>query len=115
MAEFLVKAVDATHADPEKSIRGCYRRGDIVQVYADGACTEAPAPDSRFYILKVPGFSPPEQYDEALKDADKKPLQRARWAFNFDALTDQQRDTLVLSKMLTLDSLDGLLIEKVAV
>jgi len=35
MALFLIKATDATHADPVKDARGCYKRGDIVDVYED--------------------------------------------------------------------------------
>lgn len=55
MAEFLIKAVDATHKDPVKDQRGCYKRGDVVQVYEDGECREKPSPNSRMVIIKIPG------------------------------------------------------------
>jgi hypothetical protein len=35
MAILLIKAVNATHADPTKDLRGCYKRGDIVGVAPD--------------------------------------------------------------------------------
>lgn len=34
-----------------------YQSGDIVQVYEDGTCSEQPAPNSKFFILKLPGVS----------------------------------------------------------
>ncbi len=57
MAEFLIKAVDASHPDSAKDARGCYKRGDIVEVYEDGICTRQPAAGSKMVIVKVPGFS----------------------------------------------------------
>jgi len=55
MCELIVKAVDATHPDPEKDRRGCYKRGYPVAVYPDGtkwgACECLP----RFVIIKFPG------------------------------------------------------------
>lgn len=36
MAELLIKAVNATHADAGKDQRGSYKRGDIVDVRPDG-------------------------------------------------------------------------------
>lgn len=35
--DLVIKAVDATHPDPVKDARGCYKRGDIVAVVRDGA------------------------------------------------------------------------------
>lgn len=56
MAEFLIKAIDATHSDPEKDARGCYKRGDIVVVMPDGhewgKCECLP----KFVIVKIPGL-----------------------------------------------------------
>lgn len=36
MAELLIKAIDASHADPTKDARGCYKAGDVVVVMDDG-------------------------------------------------------------------------------
>ncbi len=55
MAEFLVRKEDSPTRKP-----GSYKAGDIVDVYEDGRCTEAPSPDSPFYIIKVPGLSTSE-------------------------------------------------------
>lgn len=35
MALILIKDSDATHPDPVKNVRGCYKQGDIVDVYDD--------------------------------------------------------------------------------
>lgn len=47
-----------------------YRKGDIVEVYSDGRCTEKPSPNSKFVVIKVPGLS----FKDAkhLMDADLK-------------------------------------------
>ena len=37
MALLLMKATNATHSDPTKDQRGCYKRGDVVDVYEDDA------------------------------------------------------------------------------
>lgn len=63
MCEILVKAVDATHRDPIKDTRGCYKRGDVVIVKPDGwewGTEEVlpPAQGGKFFIVKVPGVDP---------------------------------------------------------
>lgn len=60
MAEFLIKKIDAVHKDPIKDKSGCYKRGDVVQVYEDGECKEPPSPNSKMYIVKVPGMTKKE-------------------------------------------------------
>jgi hypothetical protein len=59
MCEFLVKAIDATHADPVKDLRGCYKRGDIVDVREDGFGWGLEEGPPKFFIVKVPGLKPP--------------------------------------------------------
>ena len=34
--EILIKAVDATNPDPEKDLRGCYKKGDPISIKLDG-------------------------------------------------------------------------------
>jgi len=77
MAEILIKAVDATHADPEKDQRGCYKRGMPVDAFPDGRFVmEGANPNSMvlrptFVWLLLPGidvdrvrqFLAPEQED----------------------------------------------------
>lgn len=58
MAEFLIKAIDATHSDSIKDQRGCYKRGDIVDLRPDGWTWGglellAPANGGKFVVLKV--------------------------------------------------------------
>ena len=76
MTELLIKAIDATHPDPEKDRRGCYKRGDIVQVYEDGRCTEPPSPDSKMVIVKVPGLS--VELARKYADSHNEPQQQTR-------------------------------------
>lgn len=63
MAELLIKAVDATHDDPEKDQRGCYKRGDIVVVRPDGwgwGTQEVipPASGGLFVVVKITDVTP---------------------------------------------------------
>ena len=58
MAELLIKAVDATHTDPTKDVRGCYKRGDVVLVRENGHVWGskelfAPANGGKFIVLKI--------------------------------------------------------------
>lgn len=55
MAELLIKAVDATHVDPDKDRRGCYKRGDVVVVQPDGWSWGTLEALPRFVLVKVPG------------------------------------------------------------
>jgi hypothetical protein len=54
MAEILVKAVDATHPDPVKDQRGCYKRGMFVAVKPDGWEWGALERLPQFAIIKIP-------------------------------------------------------------
>lgn len=58
MAELLVKAVNATHSDPNKDLRGCYKRGDIVLVRENGHVwgsleLKPPADGGKFVVIKI--------------------------------------------------------------
>ena len=57
MAEIIVKAVDATHADPVKDRRGCYKCGYPVAVYPDGTRWGAEERLPKFVTIKIPGVS----------------------------------------------------------
>lgn len=56
MAELLIKAQDNTHADPVKNERGCYKRGDIVDVRPDGFAWGKEECLPRFVVVKIPGL-----------------------------------------------------------
>jgi hypothetical protein len=58
VAELLVKAVSATHSDPTKDARGCYKQGDVVGVAPNGWPWGAlelkpPAQGGRFVVIKI--------------------------------------------------------------
>jgi len=57
MAEILIKAIDATHPDPEKDRRGCYKIGMPVVVMPDGHKWGNAECLPTFVILKIPGVS----------------------------------------------------------
>lgn len=71
MAELLVYAVNNFKEDwnPEyldtisqvlwQKWRARFIRGDIIQVYENGRCTEQPSADSKFVIIKIPDLSYP--------------------------------------------------------
>ena len=73
MAEFMIKAIDAKHSDPIKDQAGCYKRGDVVQVYKDGRCNEPPSPNSKMMIIKIPGLSlmDAQKYMESEEEAQE--------------------------------------------
>lgn len=89
MAEIIVKAVDATHADPDQDQRGCYKRGYPVAVYPDGtkwgACERLP----KFVIIKLPGvpvdhptllkYIQPEVSDTPDSEGRHETTRRRRW------------------------------------
>ncbi len=77
MAEFLVYNkdhwIDVMIADNNPALNSLdlakfstrYKKGDIVQVYEDGTCTEEPAPTSPFVIIKCPKQTIDNKYQEA--------------------------------------------------
>lgn len=61
MAELLIKAVDATHPDPVKDLRGCYKKGDVVVIKPDGwSWGKEELKKEKFYILRIPDKKPEE-------------------------------------------------------
>lgn len=57
MAEVLIKAISASHSDPVKDLRGCYKRGDIVVIMPDGHSWGAMEGLPNFVVVKIPGVS----------------------------------------------------------
>lgn len=57
MAEILIKSIDAVHSNPEKD-KGCYKRGDIVDVRPDGHPWGREEGLPKFVIVKIPGLDP---------------------------------------------------------
>lgn len=84
MAEFLIKAIDTAHSDPEKDKRGCYKRGDFVVVMPNGHEWGKEEGLPKFVVVKIPGLSVEAakkyiQSEEGEPDADgNRPILRRR-------------------------------------
>lgn len=93
MAEFLVKAVSATHSDPEKDARGCYKRGDIVVSMPDGHEWGREETLPTFVVVKVPGID----HERAAKYLESTDSLRRKFRIRVDdvppAILRQLRDT----------------------
>lgn len=94
MAELLVKAVDATHSDPTKDAKGCYKRGDVVVIMPDGWQWGAlellpPAQGGKFVVVKLPGVDA-ERAQKYLASTTR----RRRFWVRLDALPANVRATL---------------------
>lgn len=107
MAELLIKWVDATHADPEKDRRGCYKRGDVVIVQKDGHEWGAKEGPPNFVILRIPGAARAlaERLTEEQDDDDagvllqdeqgqRRAFRRRRWRVDLDDLPAAIRTAL---------------------
>lgn len=102
MAEFLIKAIDATHPDPVKNERGCYKRGDVVAVKPDGWPWGAREGFPTFVIVKVPGLDPAavehllHQHEDTTDPENPKVFKRRLWGFHLDhaALPTQVKKSL---------------------
>lgn len=93
MAELLVVAVSASHADPEKDRRGCYKRGDVAVVMEDGHAWGRKEGAPKFRVVKVPGVPAARlryltESEEATDPftAERTPLTRRAAALDLDAL-----------------------------
>lgn len=107
MAELLIKARDAEHADPEKDRRGCYKRGDVVIVQDDGHEWGRKEGPPNFVVLRIPGAArslAERLTEEQDDDDDGTPLQdeqgqrrafrRRRWRVDLDDLPAAIRTAL---------------------
>lgn len=128
MAELLIFTRNNTHPDPVKDRRGCYKRGHIVRVEADGfgwgACESKAAwiaagrdvalwPGD-FVIVKIPGVSVAtvnalidhQTEDDAgapVTDAEGKPVvfRRRRWRAAVDSIPSAIRNQLLTNGEVT--------------
>ena|SRR3972149_5972771 len=108
MAEILVKAIDATHPDPDKDRRGCYKRGMPVVVMDDGHEWGKEERLPKFVIIKIPLTSK----DKIMKYIDPEPgldvegniiIDRRRmWKIRLADLPLLARNKLQLSGELTI-------------
>ncbi len=101
MAEFLVKAISATHSDPEKDKQGCYKRGDVVVIMPDGHEWGKEECLPKFVVVKVPGLdyelakSRYEQPDYDLSALpEQKILMKRRYRVKIDSLKTSVKQQL---------------------
>ncbi len=92
MAEFLIKAQNATHPDATKDARGCYKRGDVVTVMPDGHAWGNDERLPKFVVVKVPGVD----YVRARKYIEEGASVRRRFRVRVDdvplTIRNQLRD-----------------------
>jgi len=117
MAEFLIKKISAINPDPIKNESGCYKRGDVVQVYKDGECKEPPSPNSNMLIVKVPGMTKEEalKYTESeIRDdgliEEGQPIlttvRRRKYKFDFSLLTLKVNSDLAIKREATITTVE---------
>jgi len=98
MSEFLIKKVDATHPDSVKDQRGCYKRGDIVQIYNDGECKEPPSPNSKMLLVKVPEMSK-EENKRYVEEHIEPRVRTEKWSItDWSEMVKEERYQNFLSK-----------------
>jgi hypothetical protein len=104
MAEILVKAIDATHSNPAKDLRGSYKRGMPVVVMPDGHPWGGQERLPLFVVIKVPlvPVSAVLKYIEQYNDAEGAPIRRRLWQIRWADLPLAARNTLASTGMLTI-------------
>ena len=104
MAEILIKAVDATHADPIKDQRGCYKRGMPVCVMPDGHTWGAAERLPAFVVLKLPGITVErvQAFLHPLVDAEGEVVRRRLWQIAWADLPPAARTKILASGALTI-------------
>ena len=89
MCEILVKAISATHTDPIKDRRGCYKQFDPVVVMPDGHVWGAEEGLPKFWIVKIPGL--------AVETA-------RRWIASWMDTTDPEKPTVLQRRLYRFDA-----------
>jgi hypothetical protein len=110
MAEILVKAIDATHADATKDRRGCYKRGMAVVVMPDGHGWGAEERLPKFVVIKIPGVSvatvlkyiQPHTEETPNADGFYMPYRRRLWQIQWGDLPAAARKKLASNGELTI-------------
>jgi hypothetical protein len=111
MAELLIKAISAAHADPVKDARGCYKQGDVAAIFDNGHEWGAEEGLPKFWIIKLPNITVAEayqlevmisMYDTPAPTPDSTVLRRRTAFFDVSLLNGGQRNTLFNTGMLTL-------------
>lgn len=110
MATLQIFLGDNSHADPAQDLL-MWKRGMVVNIYADGVCKEPPAPDSKMGFIHIPGVSvfQCKKYTaevETLQQVDGKQRrqvsERRKFQLELTDLTGAQRRALQDNKEVTL-------------
>ena len=101
MVEILIKAVDATHKDPIKDKRGCYKRGDPVVVMPNGwSWGKEELNKDKFYILRVKDMTLKQGKELILPDVDTTDIEnpiivrKRKYSIKVDNLPGEVKDKL---------------------
>ena len=106
MAEFLIKAISATHADTNKDKRVCYKRGDIVTIMPDGHVWGKEEGLPKFVVVKIPGLT----VDAAKKYAEPSYVlgnesfglaERRKWRVLVDSIPTNIKNQLLTNGQVT--------------
>jgi len=105
MALLLVMGINKTHPDPIKDARGCYKRGDIVDVYEDTKHSGDPIANPiapPFFLVKVTGVTKAqvEKYLEPEMDSVDltRRVRRRRFRLDADSIPLAIRNQLVTNR-----------------
>lgn len=107
MAEILIKAVNATHADPTKDQRGCYKRGFPVLVMPDGHPWGIQERLPKFVVFKFPLIPVDHptllKYVQVWQNVEGTIVtQRRRWRIRWADLPQVTQDLILLNGGLTI-------------
>lgn len=122
MAEFLIKAIDATHFNSVKDRAGCYKRGDVVVVMPDGHEWGKEERLPKFMVVKVPDLTvaSAQKYTESeINDTDLDniiTITRRKHSFLVDDAPSNIKDELNTNGEITVtwDEIKGLFQDKLA-
>lgn len=98
---------DATHSDPTKDARGCYKLGDIVAVHDDSRYTDGEPIAPPWYLIRITGVTKAqierliEPARDALDPQGLRVLRRRRWRLNPADLPSGARTTLQTTRFLS--------------
>jgi len=101
MIDILIMGIDKTHKDPIKD-RGCYKRGDIVEVF-EGGKMQTPPVNSPFLLVRVNGVTKAQadKYIVAHIDVDEKILKRRLYNIDFSLLPLKAKTILQTKREIT--------------
>lgn len=94
-----------SHSDSDIDDKWSWKKGYVVDIYPDGAVTEAPSPKSKTVFVHVPGVSVAEvaKYAGAILDSKNKQTKRRQYQFDISLIPSFIASELDNKKEYTLD------------